>query len=258
MVRAIELVCDGTAQAVLSCGNTGSLMAGGTLKVRPMVGIERPALAIVSPTKDHNFVLLDAGANPESSSKHLVHNAILGYHYAKIALGRSHPRVGLLTIGTEEGKGNESVNVAHEHLKKLGHIIDYKGLIEGFQVFHNHVDVIVCDGFVGNVLLKTCESLIDNVKSYLKEQLRKNPLRQLGALLAMGAFKNMRKQFNPERYSGAPLLGLKGIVVKAHGSSSRRAIMHAIRLSHEMAAHEVNMQMSQNIEEINKTLFSQE
>ncbi|OHE70613.1 MAG: phosphate acyltransferase PlsX [Verrucomicrobia bacterium GWC2_42_7] len=251
MLRAIDLVKDGVAQAVLSCGNTGSLMAAGTLRLRTLPGVERPALAIVAPTKDHNFVLLDAGANPESSPKNLVQNAILGYNYGKVVLHNERPRVGLLTIGTEEGKGTELINETHSLLKQMGSMIDYKGLIEGFQVFDNHVDVIVCDGFVGNIVLKACESLINNMKSYLKKRLQENPLRWMGALLAMGAFKDMKKQFSTERYAGSPLLGLKGIVVKAHGSSNRHAIMHAIHLTHKMLHREMNNRMLADIQTAN-------
>lgn len=254
MVRAIELVCDGKADAIFSCGNTGSLMAAGTLKLRTIPGIERPALAVLNAMFDKTFVLLDVGANPDSTARHLVHNAVLGYHYARVALHKPAPRVGLLTIGTEEGKGNERVNTAHEQLKKLGHLIDYRGLIEGFQVFEDNVDVIVCDGFVGNVLLKTCEGLLMSAKNFFKQSLMKNMLRKLGALLAMGAFKDVKEHLDTETHAGAPLLGLKGIVVKAHGSSTRRAVMHALELTHEMAVNDLTAKMFQSVDQANQTL----
>ncbi len=240
MVRAIELVKAGDAKVLVSCGNTGSLMAGGTIKLRTLEGVDRPALATVIPTKSNHFVLIDAGANPEARPEHLMQNAILGGIYSRIALGVASPRIGLLTIGTEEGKGNELIHQTHELLKQIKPIINYAGPIEGFQVFQNRVDVVVCDGFVGNVLLKTCESLFHHMKDYLKEEITRTPVRKLGALLAMGAFKEIKNQLNPDTYGGAPLLGLKGNILKAHGSSNRAAIMNAIRIGREMVAHHMN------------------
>lgn len=231
MFRAIELVKDGKADAVLSCGNTGSLMAGSTLKLRPMSGIERPALASIIPSRHGSFVLIDVGANPESKTKYLVHNAILGSHFASAIFANKRPRIGLLTIGTEEGKGNEFVQEAHEYLKRLnGEHFNYHGVIEGFQVFNNEVDVVVCDGFVGNILLKTWESLFDNLKQYLKDEFRKNYIRVLGGMFSRGVFKNMKAHFSPDDNGGAPLLGLNGWVFKAHGSSRASSIAGAIKM----------------------------
>src|SRR5690606_15812673 len=240
MVRAIELVKSGQANVVLSCGNTGSLMAGGTIKLRTLEGVDRPALATVIPNQKKHFILIDAGANPEARPEHLVHNAILGSIYCRIALGVESPRVGLLTIGTEEGKGNELTHLTHELLKRIRPMINYTGPIEGCHVFEYQVYVVVCDGFVGNILLKTCESLFHTLKGYLKDELTRTPVRKLGALLAMGAFKEMKAQLNPDTYGGAPLLGLKGNVLKAHGSSNRIAIMNAIRIGNEMVTHHMN------------------
>ncbi len=254
MVRAIELVKSGEARVLLSCGNTGSLMAGGTIKLRVMEGVDRPALATVIPNKESHFVLIDAGANPEARPEHLVHNAILGKIYSKIALGIENPRVGLLTIGTEEGKGNELTHNTHLLLKKVSHLVNYQGPIEGFHLFQNHVDVVVCDGFVGNVVLKTCESLFHALKDYLKEEITRNPLRKFGALLSMGAFKAMKTQLNPDHYGGAPLLGLRGNILKAHGSSNREAIMNAIRIGTEIIAQDMNTHIHEEIREANEAL----
>ncbi|MDR2812816.1 MAG: phosphate acyltransferase, partial [Puniceicoccales bacterium] len=148
VIRAIELVQSGKADAMLSCGNTGSLMAGSTLKLRPMEGVERPALATIIPTLNKYIVLLDVGANPNTTPLQMMHNAILGSDYGARVLGIEKPRVGLLTIGTEEGKGNETTLMAHEILKKMTDLVNYIGLIEGFQIFEGGVDVVVCDGFV--------------------------------------------------------------------------------------------------------------
>lgn len=225
MFKAIELVKAGEAEAVLSCGNTGCLMAGSTLKLRTLPGVNRPALASIIPTRTGRFVLMDVGANPVSSVEYLVHNAVLGSHFAASVLNLKSPKVGLLTIGTEEGKGNEVVQNAHELLKQLnGKTLNYYGLVEGFDLFENKVDVVVCDGFVGNILLKTCESLFLNLKDYLKTEFLRNPIRKLGALLSYGVFKAMKQQFSPDKFSGAPLLGLNGWVFKSHGSSKEEAI----------------------------------
>jgi glycerol-3-phosphate acyltransferase PlsX len=229
MLRAIELVKNGEARVAISCGNTGALMAGGTLRLRTMAGVDRPALAAVIPRAEGYFILIDAGANPEARPEHLVHNAILGANYAKVILGLESPRVGLITIGTEEGKGNALIADTHEQLKRITSVINYVGPIEGFQVFRNSVDVVVCDGFVGNTLLKTWESLAKFITTMLREELQTNPLRMAGAVLAKGAFDSLKARMNPDRYGGAPLLGVRGNILKAHGSSNRHAIASAIR-----------------------------
>lgn len=234
MVRALELVKAGEASVVVSCGNTGALMAGGTLKLRPMPGIDRPALAAIVPRENGFFVLIDAGANPEPTAEHLMHNAILGANYARVVVGADSPRVGLLTIGTEEGKGNTLVAETNELLKRLGSLINYVGPIEGFQVFRDQVDVVVCDGFVGNTLVKTWESLATFINGMIREELTSSPIRKAGAFLAQGAFRSLKSRLNPDRYGGAPLLGLRGNVLKAHGSSSRHAIASAIRAAEKI------------------------
>ncbi|MFP6854585.1 MAG: phosphate acyltransferase PlsX, partial [Opitutales bacterium] len=220
IVRALELVREDKADAMLSCGNTGSLMAGGIIKLRTLEGIDRPALATIWPGTQRYFVLLDAGANPEAKPIHLLHNAVLGANYARVVLGIEEPKLGLLSIGTEEGKGNELIQESHLLLKQMHGLLNYQGLIEGFQIFENEVDVVVCDGFVGNIVLKACESLCKMIGSFLDEELRRNALRKTGALLSKGAFKGLRQRINPEHLGGAPLLGLRKPVVKAHGSSN--------------------------------------
>ena len=254
MMRAIELVKDGASKAVLSCGNTGALMAGGTLKLRPQKGIERPALATPIPCRGGHFVLVDAGANPDSRPEHLVHNAILGSNYACIGLGVENPKVGLLTIGTEEGKGNERTAQTHDLLKELNGIINYTGLIEGFQTFEGEVDVVVCDGFVGNILLKSSEALYKFLLGTIKEEVKSNPVHIAGAALMKGAFSNVKKKLSPDQYGGAPLLGLKGNVLKAHGSSNRYAIASAIRVGVEIAQQDMVGATHEAIARANKIL----
>jgi glycerol-3-phosphate acyltransferase PlsX len=250
MSRALDLVKAGRAQGVLSLGNTGALLAGGALKLRPMAGIERPALASVIPSRGHRFVLIDAGANPDAAAIHLLHNAVLGKNYALCALGVERPRVGLLTIGTEEGKGSEKVVLAHTLLKASQSVLNYTGLIEGFQLFTGEVDVVVCDGFTGNVLLKTLESCFSMLKGFLKDELKANPLRMAGALLARGAFDQVRKELNTEALGGAPLLGLTRLVIKAHGSSTRGYVAGAVRIGVATLAHDLTGSIRADLEKL--------
>ncbi len=251
MVRAIELVKSGEARVAVSSGNTGALMAGGTLRLRMMNGVDRPALAAVIPREGGHFVLIDAGANPEARPEHLMHNAILGADYARVILGVESPRVGLLTIGTEEGKGNALTTETHELLKRINGIIQYVGPIEGFQVFRNHVDVVVCDGFVGNTLLKTWESLAKFITGMLKDELRQNPVRTAGALLAKGAFEALKGRMNPDRYGGAPLLGVRGNILKAHGSSNRHAWASAIRAANQIIRQDLYHRIEDDVAKAN-------
>jgi phosphate acyltransferase len=254
MVRTVELVKNGTAAVAISCGNTGALMAGSTLTLGRMPGVDRPALTAIMPHGKGHFIMVDVGANPEAEPTHLAHQAVLGSCFCSAVLGKESPRVGLLTIGTEEGKGNTLTNAAHRHLKDLDGEIRYTGLIEGFQVFEDEVDVIVCDGFTGNVVLKTCESLFLRLKDFLKEEFTATPVRKVGALLARGAFDAMKTAFNPDRFGGAPLLGLRGMVLKAHGSSNRHAIASALRMAAVVIEKDVIVKSAAAIERANARL----
>ena len=240
MLRAVELVKSGEASAAVSCGNTGCLVAAGIVRLRTLAGIDRAALAPVIPRAHGHFILIDAGANPAAEAVHLVHNAILGTHYCRLELGVARPRVGLLTIGTEEGKGNTLIAETHELLKQLGDLINYRGPVEGFQVFTDEIDVLVCDGFVGNICLKSWESLAKFFKAEMKTFLTANPLRQLGAALSQGAFRQLKGRIEPERYGGAPLLGLRGNLIKAHGSANRQALKNALHDASEMIKTDLN------------------
>lgn len=252
MAQAIERLRDGKADAVVSCGNTGALMAGGTLRMRPLDGVDRPALGIIIPSKRKPFVLIDVGANPESTALNLVHNSILGANYAKAALGCENPRVALLTIGTEEGKGNSLINATHADLQKLnGKVINYVGPIEGFQLFDGDVDVVVCDGFVGNIVLKSSEALFGFIGNTMKEELVRNPKRMIGAALSKSAFRDMKVRLSPDQHAGAPLLGLKGNILKSHGSSNYVAIANAIRIAREVVQHDMIDSISSDINQAN-------
>lgn len=239
MIRAIDLVRDGTVRGAVSCGNTGALMFAGTLMLRKLPGVERPALPTVIPSRKHHFILLDVGAQPETTARQLVHNAVLGSQYCRAILPYPKPRVGLLTIGTEEGKGTERIAQAHAALKEMGGTLNYIGLIEGFDTFKNVADVVVCDGFTGNVVLKTLESCYSTLSVALRSELSANPLRVFGALLSRGAYRALKNNFSPELYAGAPLLGLNGCLVKAHGSSNRNYICSAIRIALEVVQRDM-------------------
>ncbi len=254
MLRAIELVKAGEAGAAVSCGNTGCLVGAGILKLRTLEGIDRAALAPVIPRAGGHFILIDAGANPEAKPDHLVHNAILGTHFCRMELGVEKPRVGLLTIGTEEGKGNALIAETHESLKRIGDLINYVGPVEGFQVFCDEVDVVVCDGFVGNICLKSWESLAKFFSNELKANLKANPVRMAGAVLAKGAFNALRNRIKPERYGGAPLLGLRGNLIKAHGSANRQALKNALHDASEMIKIDLNHRIEADIARANEAI----
>ncbi len=252
MARTIELVGEGKADAAISLGNTGGILALATLKLRPLPGVERAGIATVIPAPQNEFVLLDSGANIECKPVHLAQYAIMGHVYSREVLGCRKPRVGLLNVGTEDSKGNELTQEAFKLCKQLD--IHFIGNVEGYDLFKNRVDVVICDGFVGNVVLKTCESLAVGMISMLKEELSRNPKRQLGAYLAQNALRAIKRRMDPEAYGGAPLLGLNGTVMKAHGSAREKAIMNAIRITTETIQHKTNQIITDEIQRANERL----
>lgn len=252
IVRAVELVHDGKADAVVSLGNTGGIFTAATFRLGRIPGVDRGGIATVIPTPDRYFVLLDSGANIECKPVHLAHYAVMGSIYSREVLGCQNPRVGILSIGTEDSKGNELTLEAFKLCKQLE--LNFLGNIEGHDLFANHVDVVICDGFVGNIVLKTCESLALAMFSMLKRELTASPQRQLGALLAQNAFRAIRRRMDPEVYGGAPLLGFNGAVMKAHGSARERAIASAIRVTTENLQHKVNQLIAQEVALANERL----
>ena len=200
IARAVDLVHEGKADAVISLGNTGGIFAAATLKLGRIPGVDRGGIATIIPTPDHEFVLLDAGANIECKPLHLAHYAVMGSIYSREIFGCSNPRVGILSIGTEDSKGNELTLEAFKLCKLLD--LNFIGNVEGHDLFENHVDVVICDGFVGNVVLKTCESLAMAMFSMLKRELTANPRRQLGALLAQNAFRTISAGWTPKAPAG--------------------------------------------------------
>jgi glycerol-3-phosphate acyltransferase PlsX len=241
IVRAVELVREGQADAVVSLGNTGGIFAAATLKLGRIAGVDRGGIATIIPRPDGDFVLLDSGANVECKPLHLAHYAIMGSIYSREILHRANPRVGILSVGTEDTKGNDLTLEAFQLCKQLD--LNFIGNVEGHDLFKDRVDVVVCDGFVGNIVLKTCESLALAMFSLLKRELMANPRRKLGALLARNAFRATRRRMDPEGSGGAPLLGFNGAVMKAHGSARERSIANAIRV----ATENIHLQVSQTI-----------
>ena len=254
MLRAIEMVGDGKADAAISLGNTGGILATATLKLRPIEGVERAGIATVMPTPNSEFVLLDAGANVDSKPIHLAQYAVMGSVYSRAILGKEKPRVGLLSVGTEETKGNELTLEAYKLCKHLD--INFIGNVEGYDLFAERVDVVICDGFVGNVVLKTSESLAVAMVGMLKRELTANPVRKMGAMLAQEGLRALKRRMDPEAYGGAPLLGLNGTVMKAHGSARERSIMNAIRITLETIQHQITQTIAAEIQRANARLAS--
>jgi phosphate acyltransferase len=252
IARAAELVHEGKADALVSLGNTGGIFAAATFKVGRIPSVDRGCIATVIPRQEHEFVLLDAGANIECKPIHLAQFAVMGSVYSREVLGRKNPRVGILSIGTEDSKGNELTLEAFKLCKRLD--LNFIGNVEGHDLFKDHVDVVVCDGFVGNIVLKTCESLAVAMVSMLRHELTRNPRRQLGALLVKNAFQVIRRRMDPEVYGGAPLLGFNGMVFKAHGSARERAVASALRVTAEAVQHQVNQIIASEIARANEKL----
>ena len=250
--RAAELVSEGKADALISLGNTGGIFAAGTFKVGRIPGVDRGCIATVIPRPGNEFVLLDAGANVECKPVHLAQFAVMGSVYSREVLKHKNPRVGVLSIGTEDTKGNELTLEAFRLCKKLD--LNFIGNVEGHDLFKDHVDVVVCDGFVGNVVLKSVESLAVAMFSMLKRELMHSAQRKLGAYLAKGAFQAIRRRMDPEVYGGAPLLGFNGVVFKAHGSARERAVTSAIRMTVNALKNQINQIIARDIAAANKIL----
>jgi glycerol-3-phosphate acyltransferase PlsX len=254
IVKAMDLVRQDQADAVLSLGNTGGIFAASAFRLGRLKGVDRGGIATVIPTPNSQFVLLDGGANIECQPQHLLHYAIMGSVYSREVLGVLQPRVGVLSIGTEEGKGNELTLEAVKLCRQVD--LNFVGNVEGHGLFQDRVDVVVCDGFVGNIVLKTCESLATAMFGFMKRELTRSLRRQLGALLAQNAFRAIKRKLDPEVYGGAPLLGFKGIVMKAHGSAREKAIVSAIRVAKYNIQHHVSAVIEQEIARANERLGS--
>lgn len=232
---AAELVARGEAAALFSAGHTGAVMLAAHAAFGLIPGVDRPALAATIPTRRRPAVLLDAGASVECRPQHLLQFAIMGTVYARLALGVERPRVGLLSIGEEASKGNELTREAHQLLK--GAPVAFIGNVEGREIYSGRADVIVCDGFTGNVVLKTSEGLVDAVEALLGDELRGTFSSQVGYLLSRRAFRRFQRRVDYSEYGGAPLVGVAGLAIVGHGRSSPKAVRNAIRMADRFATN---------------------
>ena len=247
---AAQLVREGRAQGLVSAGNTGATMAVAKIILGALEGIDRPALAMVLPTPSNPSLLLDVGANVDCKPHNLWQFAIIGHTFANKILNIPNPKVGLLSIGEEESKGNELTRESYKLLKKTP--INFAGNIEGRDVFSGKVDVIICDGFVGNVLLKVSESIAETMAFLLKEELSRDFFSKIGYLISRRAYQNFKKRTDYAEYGGALLLGLNDICVICHGRSSPKAIKNAIGIAKDFYQSEVNQKISSQIAQLSK------
>ncbi len=230
--RAVDLVKDGTADAVVSAGHTGAAVTASLIKLRTLKHVERPAIVALMPSLTRHWVLIDAGANPDSEPFHLLQNAIMGAAYARHVLRRPNPSIGLMSNGTEEEKGNALVKETSKLLRKTS-TLRFIGNIEGHDLWNEPPDVVVTDGFTGNVLLKTAEALAHAIFKMVKREIMSSTRTKIGGMLAKPAFKAVDKQTNADESGGMPLLGLNGITIIAHGGASAYAMKNALRMACE-------------------------
>jgi glycerol-3-phosphate acyltransferase PlsX len=242
---AANLVQEGKADALVSAGNSGAVMATAVFVLGTVEGVDRPALAAVVPNLRSRSVWLDVGANVDSKPQHIHQWAVMAHIYSRNILGIEHPRVGLLSIGEEAGKGNDLVRETFKLLKESG--LNFIGNVEGHDIFNGNADVIVCDGFTGNVSLKVVESATETLFHFLKQEFSRSWRTRLGYLLSRPAFKGFKKRVDYAEFGGVPLLGVRGATIISHGRSSPRAIRNAIRVAGEVVDHRVNQQIQDEI-----------
>ena len=247
---ASRLVRDGCAQGFVSAGNTGAVMATAKMVQGVVPGVDRPALSGVFPTISGSpVVMLDVGANVDCSPHMLAQFAVMGEIYSRVILHRDNPRVGLLSIGEEEHKGNEMTRAATPLLKSLP--INFIGNVEGSDIYAGKVDVVVCDGFIGNVALKVSEGLVEMIKNMLQESLEATITRKIGYVLSKAAFTDFKRRVDYSEYGGAPLLGVKGVCIICHGRSNANAIKNAIRVAAEFSSGKVNNRIESEFKQWN-------
>ncbi|WP_421737510.1 phosphate acyltransferase PlsX [Caulobacter sp.] len=251
--NAVESLKAGEAQACVSAGNTGALMAISKLILRMGAGLERPAIVANWPNMKGVTTVLDVGANVESDAAQLVEFAIMGAAYHHAVHGSKRPTVGLLNVGSEEQKGHEEVREANAILRETNLDFDYHGFVEGNDIAYGTVDVVVTDGFTGNVALKTAEGLARFFSNEIKTTLTSSPLAMLGAVIASRALGKMRQRLDPGRVNGAPLLGLNGIVVKSHGGADANGFFSAIRVAADLARSDFTAEIDRNLKRLTAT-----
>ncbi len=251
---AINLVKEGVADACVSAGNTGALMATARFVLKMLPYVDRPAIIASVPSIAGHTWMLDLGANVDCNAEHLFQFAVMGSELVSAVDDIEAPRVALLNIGHEEIKGNEQVKVAHEKLEKSS--LNYIGYIEGDSVYKEGADVVVTDGFVGNVSLKSCEGVATMITHYLKRAFNRNPLTRMVGFITLPILKNFRHFIDPRRYNGASLIGLRGIVVKSHGSADQLAFENAIRFAKKEVTGNVSRRIASRVEEQLNTMAS--
>jgi glycerol-3-phosphate acyltransferase PlsX len=245
---AADLVRNGEAAGLVSAGNTGAVMTISKMVFGMVPGVDRPALATVLPTLTGYSVMLDVGANVACKPDHLVQFAVMGHLFSKKIVGVAEPRVGLMSVGEEESKGNDLVREVHQTLKHVN--LNFIGNVEGRDIYNGRADVIVCDGFTGNVALKTSEGLIEAMLKLMKEELTRNMQARLGAALSRQAFRRLKKRLDYSEYGGAPLLGLRGASIICHGRSNGNAIKNAIRVAKDFAENHVDSMLAAELSRI--------
>ncbi|MCA1582951.1 MAG: phosphate acyltransferase PlsX [Acidobacteria bacterium] len=245
---AANCVRDGRAAGLVSAGHTGAAMVSAKMVIGTIEGVDRPALATVLPNLSGHCLLLDVGANPEAKTSHFKEFAIMGSIYAQLAFGKPNPSIGLMSIGEEDSKGTDRTKEAFKGLKEAG--LNFIGNVEGRDVFSGKVDVIVTDGFTGNVILKVSESLSEMVEQLLREEIKKTLQASVGFLLSRSAFRSFKTRLDYSEYGGAPLLGVKGCVIICHGRSSAKAVKNAIRLAAEFSRQNLATKIQSSIAEL--------
>jgi len=250
MWNAVASLKEDEAGAVVSAGNTGALMAISKLQLRMAADLERPAIVASWPTLRGMSVVLDVGANIESDAEQLVEFAIMGAAFHRAVHGSTLPTVGLLNVGSEDQKGHEDVREAHALLKVAGLDLDYRGFIEGNDIAKGTVDVVVTDGFTGNIVLKSAEGLARFFVTELKATLTSSLMAKLGALVAIGPLRAMRRRLDPGRVNGGPLLGLNGIVVKSHGGADANGYASAIKVAVDLARSDYSREIERNVQRL--------
>ena len=255
MRLAIDMVDAGKADAVVSAGNSGALMAMSLISLRTMEGIDRPALAAYIPTEKDPCCILDLGANIECSSRHLVEFAVMGDAFARVITDTDAPSIGLLNVGEEEQKGSTAVRDAATVLSGAG--INYAGFVEGDDITRGTVDVIVTDGFAGNIALKTAEGTARFIVGLMRRSFRSSALSRLGYLLARPTLKELRNKLDPQLYNGAVLLGLNGIVVKSHGSADARGFANAVGVAASMIRRDFMADLKDSVERSVETIAAE-
>ncbi len=243
-----NLVAEGRADAFLSAGNTGATWTSARMVMGMIEGVSRPALAAILPNVNRHTLLLDVGANVDTKPNHLREFAVMGHFYAQMVFGIAEPRIGLMSIGEEEGKGNELTRETYRVMKETG--LNFIGNAEGRDVFNGNADVVVCDGFIGNVVLKASEALGEFVNRTLNVEMRRNPARMLGGLLARSAFNDLKKRMDYSEYGGAPLLGVKGGCIVCHGRSNAKAVKNAVRVAREFAMNRIDAKIQERVHDL--------